>query len=114
MKNIFICLAALLMACNNGNNETPKTTEVKKDDSNKPEVVERLDSSINDIISKNAEPEIIASGLDWSEGPVWVESNKMLLFSDVPRDTVYKWTAEKGKEKYLTPSGYTGTTPRGG
>ena len=33
----------------------------------------------------------------------------MLLFSDVPRDTVYKWTEEKGKEVYLTPSGYTDT-----
>ena len=52
--------------------------------------------------------------MDWSEGPVWVEKYKMLLFSDVPRDTVYKWTEEKGKEVYLTPSGYTDTIPRGG
>jgi gluconolactonase len=38
----------------------------------------------------------------------------MLLFSDVPRDTIFKWTETGGKEIYLTPSGYTGTIPRGG
>jgi gluconolactonase len=73
--------------------------------------IERLDPSLDQIISPDANPEIIAEGFTWSEGPVWVESQKMLLFSDVPQDTVYKWTEEKGKEVYLTPSGYTGTTP---
>jgi gluconolactonase len=76
--------------------------------------IERLDPSLDSIISVNAVPEIIAEGMEWSEGPVWVESQKMLLFSDVPRDTIYKWTEEKGKEVYLAPSGYTGTVPRGG
>jgi gluconolactonase len=76
--------------------------------------IERLDPSLDKIISPNATPEIIAEGMEWSEGPVWVESQQMLLFSDVPRDTIYKWTAKKGKEVYLTPSGYTGTVPRGG
>jgi len=33
----------------------------------------------------------------------------MLLFSDVPKNTIYKWTEAKGKEVYLTPSGFTGT-----
>jgi gluconolactonase len=38
----------------------------------------------------------------------------MLIFSDVPVNTIYKWTEEKGKEVYLTPSGYTSSVPRGG
>src|SRR5689334_14070912 len=38
----------------------------------------------------------------------------MLLFSDVPKNIIYKWTEEKGVEPYLTPSGYTGSIPRGG
>jgi gluconolactonase len=38
----------------------------------------------------------------------------MLLFSDVPKNTIYKWTEEKGAEVYLTPSGYTDTIKRGG
>ena len=76
--------------------------------------IERIDPAFDNIISPSAKIEIIAEGFDWSEGPVWVEKYKMLLFSDVPRDTIFKWTEKKGKEVYLTHSGYTGTIPRGG
>lgn len=77
-------------------------------------VVERYDSAINTIISKDAKAEIIAEGFDWSEGPLWIEKEKMLVWSDVPQNTIYKWTKAKGKEIYLKPSGYTGTAKRGG
>lgn len=76
--------------------------------------IERYDSNINQIVSPGAEAEIIATGFKWSEGPLWVEKYQMLLFSDVPQNTIYQWTAQKGKQVYLTPSGYTGTVPRGG
>ncbi|HMJ68713.1 MAG TPA: SMP-30/gluconolactonase/LRE family protein [Cyclobacteriaceae bacterium] len=74
--------------------------------------IERLDPALDAIISVDAKPEMIAEGYDWSEGPVWVESQKMLLFSDVPKNIVYKWTEEKGAEQYLSPSGFTGDTTR--
>ncbi len=102
-RNLFlIFLICFLIACHN--NEHLKTIGS----------IERIDPALDEIISPEAKPEIIADGLDWSEGPVWIESKKMLLFSDVPRDTVFKWTEEKGKEVYLTPSGYTDTIKRGG
>jgi gluconolactonase len=76
--------------------------------------IERLDNTLDAILSPTAKAEIIATGFDWSEGPLWIEPSNMLLFSDVPRNTIYKWTEEKGTEVYLTPSGYTGTAKRGG
>ena len=76
--------------------------------------IERLDPQLDNIIDSGARPEIIAEGFEWSEGPLWVESQRMLLFSDVPRNTIYKWTEEKGAEVYLQPSGYTGSVVRGG
>jgi gluconolactonase len=76
--------------------------------------IERVDAALDALIDTAATAEIIAEGLEWSEGPLWVEKHRMLLFSDVPRDTVFKWTEAKGKELYLTPSGYTGSVPRGG
>src|SRR5262249_25584482 len=75
--------------------------------------IERIDPTLDSIISPDAKIEVIADTFDWSEGPVWVESKKMLLFSDVPQNTVYKWTEEKGKEVFLKPSGYTGIIVRG-
>ncbi len=112
MKRLLIYSTVFIIACNNGNNDQPN--KPAKMDYKKIGTLERIDPALDEIIQPNAQAEIIAEGLDWSEGPVWVESNKMLLFSDVPRDTIFKWTEEKGKEVYLTPSGYTDPTPRGG
>lgn len=71
--------------------------------------IERLDPSLNSIIDEDAKIEILTTGYKWSEGPVWSDRYKMLIFSDVKENTAYKWTEEKGAEKYLMPSGYTGS-----
>ena len=102
-KNIAAALLFLLLGCAGHSTHSSDTGSI-----------EQLDASLGTIISANAKIEIIATGLDWSEGPLWIEKNKMLLFSDVPQNTVYKWTEEKGKEIYLAPSGYTDTAKRGG
>jgi gluconolactonase len=75
---------------------------------------ERIDPDYDAIVSKESHIEIIAQGFEWTEGPVWVEDKKMLLFSDIPPNSIYKWTKEKGQELYLKPSGYTGTVKRTG
>jgi gluconolactonase len=76
--------------------------------------IESIDPDFDLIVNRNAKIDIIADGLEWAEGPLWIDSLKMLLFSDVPTNTIFKWTEKGGKEIYLKPSGYTGTTPRGG
>ncbi|WP_268225352.1 SMP-30/gluconolactonase/LRE family protein [Sinomicrobium oceani] len=73
--------------------------------------IERLDPDLDAIVKIDAEIAAIAEGFTWSEGPLWIESEQMLLFSDVPENTIFKWTETGGKEVYLRPSGYTGTTP---
>jgi gluconolactonase len=70
--------------------------------------VERIDASLDAIVDANAKVEIIAEGFEWSEGPLWLKDQNTLIFSDVPKNIVHKWTEEKGTETYLTPSGYTG------
>jgi len=82
--------------------------------------IERLSPALDALIGPDAKIEVLAEGFDWSEGPVWV-SKKLdkrrgpyLLFSDVPRNIVYKWKEGQGIDIYLRPSGYTGSTPRGG
>ncbi len=73
--------------------------------------IERLDPALDAIVSHDAKVELLGQGFDWSEGPVWVESEKMLLFTDVPKNVIHKWTEEKGVEVYLTPSGLTTNGP---
>ncbi|MBL7740831.1 MAG: SMP-30/gluconolactonase/LRE family protein [Chitinophagaceae bacterium] len=105
-KNLFLFCCMAVMACN----DQPKqnTTDVKYKTTGS---VEKLDPALDAIIDTAAKAEIIAEGFEWSEGPLWIEKHNMLLFSDVPTNTIYKWTEEKGKEVYLKPSGYTGETP---
>jgi gluconolactonase len=76
--------------------------------------VEKLDPALDQVIDAEAEVEIIAEGFEWTEGPLWLVKEGMLLFCDIPANTIYKWTPSKGKEVYLTPSGYTSTLKRGG
>jgi gluconolactonase len=106
---IFLVFCLPVMSCNNSSSPKTGPTKVKTIGA-----VERIDAALDNIIDPATKPEIIAEGLDWSEGPVWIESQKMLLFSDVPQNIVYKWTEEKGKAIYLTPSGYTDSIKRGG
>lgn len=76
--------------------------------------IERMDPALDQVITGAPTVEIISEGYEWSEGPVWVEKESMLLFSDVPKNIIYKWTEQGGTEVYLTPSGFTGdsTTSR--
>lgn len=70
--------------------------------------IEILDQKLDDIISREAVIEILAEGFTWSEGPLWLEKQQMLLFTDVPENIIYKFTEKDSLEVYLTPSGYTG------
>lgn len=45
---------------------------------------------------------------DWSEGPVWVPEGDYLLFSDVPANTMYKWSGAGGLEVFRKPSSMPG------
>ncbi len=73
----------------------------------------RLDPRLDNLLSADAKIEVLASGFVWSEGPAWVKGNSpessYLLFSDVPQNTVYKWSEKEGLTTFLKPSGYTGT-----
>jgi gluconolactonase len=74
--------------------------------------IERLDPALDQLLEKDLALEKLAEGFDWSEGPVWMGDH--LLFSDVPMNTVFKWSEREGVSIFLQPSGYNGKTPRGG
>ncbi|HEY2158428.1 MAG TPA: SMP-30/gluconolactonase/LRE family protein [Isosphaeraceae bacterium] len=76
--------------------------------------IERLDPRFDALVPRDARVEKLAEGYDWSEGPAWDKATGALLFSDVPMNTVYRWKEGAGVSVFLKPSGYTGTSPRGG
>ena len=70
--------------------------------------IEVIDPRLHEVLNADNPLEIIAEGHDWSEGPLWVSELNSLLFSDVPRNTIYIWNKENGVSEYLKPSGYSG------
>ena len=105
MKYYYIIFSLILIySCKN----SPKTTLVQTQKYDIVGQIERIDSRIDAIIPKDAQIEHIATGLTWAEGPLWVESEKMLLCSDVKMDKIYKWTEAEGMSVYIEPSGFTG------
>lgn len=76
--------------------------------------IERLDPALDAIVAADAKIEVVAEGFIWSEGPVWWRGGERLLFSDIPRNTVFQWSERDGLTEFLKPSGYTGAGPRQG
>lgn len=73
--------------------------------------VVRLDPALDQLLPPEAQLEIVASGFAHLEGPVWVADSSMLLFTDTPTRTIYRWSATGGLSKFLESSGYTGRLP---
>lgn len=76
-------------------------------------VIHRVDARVNQLIPADARLEKLAEGFDWTEGPLWVPNEKCLLFTDIPKNTIYKWKANEGISVYLRPAGYVGENPPG-
>ncbi|KQM64981.1 gluconolactonase [Sphingomonas sp. Leaf17] len=75
--------------------------------------IERLDPALDAIVAADARVEILTTGYRWAEGPVWNPADKSLLFSDVPANIAYRWSAKTGARPYLSPSGLRGPVPAG-
>ncbi len=58
------------------------------------------------LISPDTNIETIADGLIFTEGPLWDARHKRLLFSDIPADTIYSWSQEKGLQPFRHPTGF--------
>lgn len=75
--------------------------------------IEKLDPSLDGIISPTAKIETLAQGFRWAEGPVWSAANGEWLFSDIPNNVINAWSYESGLRVFMKPAGYTGVSPQG-
>jgi gluconolactonase len=68
----------------------------------------RLDRSLDEIVPPTAKIEKLASGFQFTEGPVWVKDGGYLLFSDPNANKIYRWSPDGRVSIFRTKSGYTG------
>lgn len=69
----------------------------------------RDDLALDRLIAPDARIEKLADGFTWSEGPVWIADGGFLLFSDVPRNRIHRWSQADGVSVFMDPSGFEGT-----
>ncbi len=62
---------------------------------------------LNEIVGRACVVERIATGFQFTEGPVWTRDGA-LLFSDIPANTIYRWTADAGAAVFRQGSGWDG------
>jgi gluconolactonase len=106
-KLAFLCFAAAMLFAFMYAADEPVMV---LDTNNHPVIGEiiRLDPRFDKLIPAGAKLEVVASGFDWSEGPVWDKKGGYLLFSDIPRNAIMKWKEGEGVSVFMKPSGYTG------
>ncbi len=75
--------------------------------------VHRADPRLDALVEPGATLEVLAEGFEWTEGPVWVSNGGYLLFSDIPRNTIYRWKEGEGLSVFMRPAGYSGPEPFG-
>ena len=127
MKNLLalaafgLPLICLLPACQSGGAETGQSAEAEQPAEPIHERGEdikggimALDPGMSDVVDPDAVIEVLAGGFTWTEGPLWLEDQQMLIFADIPPNKIYSWKEGQGVRVYLSPAGYTGDTPRGG
>lgn len=70
--------------------------------------ISAYDTRFNALVPRGEKIEQIAQGFTWAEGPTWVKQCACLLFTDVPENTLYRWSPREGASVLLKPSGYAG------
>lgn len=115
MRYLLLLLLLSCFSCENAPKENTTDAPITESSSFKTigEIIV-LDPRLNDIVDTNALVEVLAEGFVWSEGPLWLEEEQKLIWSDVPKNTVYSWSTDGDTSIYLHPSGYTSDVPRGG
>ncbi|MCC9601403.1 SMP-30/gluconolactonase/LRE family protein [Stieleria sp. JC731] len=74
--------------------------------------IEILSPEMEQFVDGGTKIEVLGGGFTWTEGPVWIQDDAggHLLFSDIPRNSIFRWSPAKGIELFMSPSGYTGVT----
>jgi gluconolactonase len=68
---------------------------------------EVIDRRFAHYILDNAPLEELATGFRWVEGLVWMGDWNCLLFEDLPRNRIMRWSEAEGVSIYREPSNYT-------
>ena len=62
--------------------------------------VEIRDPRFVEVVGDDVVVEQLATGFDFTEGPIWHHRDSHLIFSDMPGNRIRRWTADAGIETF--------------
>jgi gluconolactonase len=68
--------------------------------------IESYREEFTNLIDPEITIEKIAGGFSFTEGPIWDDVNNRLLFSDIPSNKIFSWSADQGVSIYRSPSNF--------
>ena len=74
--------------------------------------ITRMAPAFDRMVAPGAPVEVVATGIRWAEGPVWVDAGGYLLFSDPTANIVRRWRPGGVAVPFLHPSGLANPDPR--
>ena len=73
-----------------------------------------MNSEFRDILPEGSAVERLATGFMFTEGPAWDVEGGYLLFSDIPANSIKKWSPQDGISDFRVPSGKSNGLTRDG
>lgn len=92
---VVFCLSPILVFAN----EAPTNSFLRN--------IEIINKDATLLLNENSKIVELANGFRFTEGPLWIEKNQTLLFSDIPNNVIYQYQEKTGVSLYLEHSGYT-------
>jgi gluconolactonase len=68
--------------------------------------IDAASPEVYELVDRDAEVEQIATGFQFTEGPVWNGREGYLLFSDVSGNVTVRWSEDEGAGDWRRPSGH--------
>lgn len=66
--------------------------------------IETRDERLHSLVAPDSQLRRLATGFNFTEGPVWIAPEQALVFSDIIGNTIYRWTATAGVRVFRKPS----------
>ena len=104
----YAVVLVFLSSCGGGDSSNELLNQTQQADQNSVEEslpvigsIVRIDPRVDGIIPHGAKLEILANGHEWTEGPLWVPALQAVLYSDIPKNAIYRWSENTGASLWL-------------
>ena len=70
-------------------------------------MIEIHDARLLSVLSPESTLERLCGGAEWGEGPVWLDAQQCVLWSDIPNNRMLRWSAADGMTVFRAPAEFT-------